>query len=364
MFGTDETCQEKSEHERQRMMKRIILLCGMLAAILVAALIFTSCVRVNAPTSTNSTYGYEDVTVDEAQQLIGENSNLIILDVRTQSEFDSGHIVNAILIPVGELADRLGELDETKTILVYCQKGVRSAQASEVLIDGGFCQVFNLEGGIIAWEEVGAEINYPPVIESFTSDEIEAAPSTACHIECIASDSNGDELRYEWSSEGGDISGTGSTVIWTASEVLGVHNITVVVTDGLGGESSSSVSINVGVNHPPVIEELIITPEAERDFNPAKMKLYKGKSCDIQCIASDPDGDELSYQWSADVPPAVRDYWSAVGSISGEGSSVTWTAPSTLSEVAVTVTASDGRGGSDTYSVVFQVATCYCSLDK
>jgi len=358
MFGTDKTCQEKLEHERQRTMKRIVLLCAMLATVLVAAVIFTSCVRVNAPTSTNSTYGYEDVTVDEAQQLIGENSNLIILDVRTQSEFDSGHIVNAILIPVGELADRLEELDETKTMLVYSQSGVRSADASEVLIDSGFRQVSNLEGGIVAWQEAGAEINYPPIIESLSSDEAKAPPLTACHIECIASDSNGDELSYEWSNEGGDISGTGSEVIWTAPEVLGIHTITVVVTDGRGGESSSSLSVNVGVNHPPVIEELIITPERERDFNRTKMRIYKGKSCDIECIVSDPDGDGLSYQWSA---AQASQYWTAVGSISGEGSVVTWTAPE-RGKVVVSVLVSDGEGGTDTEDIVFDVETCRCRL--
>ncbi len=357
MFGTDKTCQEKLEHARQRTMKRTIFLCGMLATILVAAVTFTSCVRINTPTSTNSTYEYEDVTVDEAQQLMGETGNLVVLDVRTQSEFDSGSISNAILIPVGELADRLGELDEPKTILVYSQSGVRSADASEILIESGFFQVFNLEGGISAWQEAGAEINYPPIIESLTSDEAKAPPLTACHIECIASDTNGDELSYEWSNEGGDISGTGSTVVWTAPEVLGTHNITVVVTDGRGGESSSSLSVNVGVNHPPVIEELIITPERERDFNRMKMRIYKGKSCDIECIVSDPDGDELSYQWSAD--PAS--WSSAVGSISGEGSVVTWTAPE-RGKVVVSVLVSDGEGGTDTEDIVFDVEICRCRL--
>jgi hypothetical protein len=211
---------------------------------------------------------------------------------------------------------------------------------------------------------VTVRVNNPPLITALTADSNWVHPSSSCQLRCDCGDADGDELMYEWSSEGGDISGEGPEVTWTAPDAMGTYAITVVVTDGLGGESSSSVSVNVGVNHPPVIDELVITPEAEKDFNPTKMKIYYGKSCDIQCIASDPDGDELSYQWSADVPPAVRDYWSAVGSISGEGSSVTWTAPSTLSEVAITVTASDDRGGTDTESIVFHVVTCYCVLNK
>ena len=356
MTQTHNTWQEKLEQKRAHRTKPIVFLCGTLAIMLVAAISLTSCVY--APASTSS--AYEDMTVAEAQQLISENGNLIILDVRAQSEYDSGHIPNAILIPVGELVDRLGELDKTETILVYCRSGVRSVQASEILMDSGFSQVRNLEDGIIAWQEAGAGINHPPIIETLASDETKAPPWTACHIECIASDPDGDELSYEWSTEGGNISGKDSTVTWTAPEVLGIHAITVVVTDGQGGESRTSLSINVRVNHPPVIEELIITPEHNKDFNHKKMRIYKGKSCDIECIVSDSDGDNLSYQWSTDVHPDSLS--SDVGSVSGEGSSVTWTAPPRRSKVIVSVLVSDGKGGTDTEDIVFDVVTCKCSL--
>ena len=358
MTQTHNTRQEKLEQKRWRRTKPIVFLCGTLAIMLVAAISLTSCVY--APASTSS--AYEDITVAEAQQLISENGNLIILDVRAQSEYDSGHIPNAILIPVGELVDRLGELDGTKTILVYCRSGVRSVQASEILMDSGFSQVRNLEDGIIAWQEAGAEINHPPIIETLASDKTKAPPWTACHIECIASDpdDDDDELSYEWSTEGGDISGKGSTVTWTAPEATGTYTITVMVTDGLGGVRSRSLSINVGVNHPPVIEELIITPEHKKDFNHTKMRIYKGKSCVLECVVSDSDGDNLSYQWSTDVHPDSLS--SDVGSISGEGSSVTWTAPPRRSKVIVSVLVSDGNGGTDTEDIVFGVVSCKCSL--
>jgi hypothetical protein len=211
---------------------------------------------------------------------------------------------------------------------------------------------------------VSVRVNHPPIITALTADPNPVVPSSSCQLRCVSEDADGDDLTYEWAREGGDISGEGSEVTWTAPGAVGTYTVTVVVTDGLGGESSSSLSINVGVNHPPVIEDLTITPEERNAFNYKKMKIYEGKSCDIECIASDPDGDQLTYEWSADVPPDVRDYWSAVGSISGEGPSVTWTAPSKLSEVAVTVTVSDGRGGRDTKTLVFHVVTCYCALNK
>jgi rhodanese-related sulfurtransferase len=98
---------------------------------------------------------YIDVDVSQAKQMIDSNPDLVILDVRTQSEYDSGHIQNATFIPVSELAGRLGELDKNKEILVYCASGGRSATASQTLVDNGFSKVYNMLGGITAWISAG-----------------------------------------------------------------------------------------------------------------------------------------------------------------------------------------------------------------
>jgi len=102
-----------------------------------------------------SASGYFDVSVSQAKQMIESNPNLVILDVRTQAEYDSGHIQNATLIPLTELASRLGELDKNKEILVYCGSGGRSATASQILADNGFSKVYNMLGGITAWRNAG-----------------------------------------------------------------------------------------------------------------------------------------------------------------------------------------------------------------
>jgi parallel beta-helix repeat protein len=95
--------------------------------------------------------GYVDLTASVAKNMIDVNPLLAILDVRTQSEYDSGHIRNTKLIPHTELEARIGELDENRDILVYCHSGGRSATASQILIDHGFTQVYNMLGGILAW---------------------------------------------------------------------------------------------------------------------------------------------------------------------------------------------------------------------
>jgi len=104
---------------------------------------------------TQSANSYVNVNVSEAKQMIESNPNLVILDVRTQTEYDEGHIENAVLIPVSELEGRLDELDSEKDTLVYCRSGVRSATASQILVDNGFISVYNMLGGMLAWRDAG-----------------------------------------------------------------------------------------------------------------------------------------------------------------------------------------------------------------
>jgi len=102
-----------------------------------------------------SVNGYVDVNVSGAKEMIESNPALVILDVRTVEEYNEGHIEDAVLIPVGELESRLDELDSRKDTLVYCRSGVRSATASQILVDNGFSSVYNMLGGITAWKNEG-----------------------------------------------------------------------------------------------------------------------------------------------------------------------------------------------------------------
>jgi len=80
-----------------------------------------------------------------------------ILDVREPSEFDGplGHIHNARLIPLGELAERAGELARDRPIVAVCRAGSRSAQATVILREAGFSDVANLAGGMLRWRAEG-----------------------------------------------------------------------------------------------------------------------------------------------------------------------------------------------------------------
>jgi rhodanese-related sulfurtransferase len=100
----------------------------------------------------NQNNGYMRITAEEAKQIMDTEDNYVILDVRTQEEFDEGHIPGAILIPDYEIEDRAeAELkDKEQTILVYCRSGNRSKVASAALAELGYTNVKEF-GGIIDW---------------------------------------------------------------------------------------------------------------------------------------------------------------------------------------------------------------------
>ena len=102
----------------------------------------------------NRIRGIKEVNSAEALQLIN-HKNAIILDVRQESEYKSGHLLNANLIPLGNLAGRIGELERYRElpIVVVCRSGNRSASACATLGKLGFAQAYNLSGGVIAWQK-------------------------------------------------------------------------------------------------------------------------------------------------------------------------------------------------------------------
>ena len=88
-------------------------------------------------------------------ELQTQTSGSIILDVRTEEEFESGYIAGAKNLDIRGGADFISsieELDKTKAYFVYCRSGARSGQACQLMEQMGFEQVYNLEGGVLAWE--------------------------------------------------------------------------------------------------------------------------------------------------------------------------------------------------------------------
>lgn len=89
------------------------------------------------------------------------HQDAVVVDVRTDKEFEQGHISNARHIPLGLLTDRLAEIKEYKqaTVIVACRSGARSAQAANTLQKQGFTTVLNLSGGMLAWTNANLPVD-------------------------------------------------------------------------------------------------------------------------------------------------------------------------------------------------------------
>lgn len=103
-------------------------------------------------TTASETATYQQITQEEAKEMMKADDGHIIVDVRRQDEYDSGHIPDAILIPnesiEKEQPKELPDLDQI--ILIYCRSGRRSKEASQKLADMGYTHIYEF-GGIIDW---------------------------------------------------------------------------------------------------------------------------------------------------------------------------------------------------------------------
>ena len=95
----------------------------------------------------------KEITVSELNRKLSNKEDFILLDVRTDSEYYLSNIEGAIHIPMNNVPEQLDCLNSDKEIIVQCKSGVRSARICEFLLENGYSNVKNLQGGIVAWAE-------------------------------------------------------------------------------------------------------------------------------------------------------------------------------------------------------------------
>lgn len=96
-----------------------------------------------------------EIDVQELKQRLDRGDKLTIIDVREPHEWDIGNLEpqGARLIPLGEIEERLDEIDPSEEIVLQCRSGGRSARALELLREQGYERLWNLKGGILAWSD-------------------------------------------------------------------------------------------------------------------------------------------------------------------------------------------------------------------
>lgn len=102
---------------------------------------------------------YTELSAEQTYRLL-QNTNPLILDVRTRGEFERGYLQGAYLLPVQVLQQNISQLEKYKNqdILIYCATGNRSTVASRLLIESGFKKIYNLRYGISDWERRGYSV--------------------------------------------------------------------------------------------------------------------------------------------------------------------------------------------------------------
>ena len=124
----------------------------LMTLVFTALALSTSCNKDLGDDGVKNMGTYQQITQPEAKRLMDTESDFIIIDARTQEEYDEGHIEGAILIPEYEISEHAEELLKNKDqlILVYCRSGRRSKIAAQALAELGYTNVKEF-GGIITW---------------------------------------------------------------------------------------------------------------------------------------------------------------------------------------------------------------------
>ncbi len=226
--------------------------------------------------------------------------------------------------------------------------GMRLYPWKNVALDLGYRYMLNLKGahdrngfvvklGAVYWPEK-VKPNHPPVAScSADKSSVYAESGDTVAVSVRASDPDNDPLTYSWTASGGRVEGTGTQVRWnSAGTTPGMYTVTANVNDGRGGTATCAVDIRVEPrpNRPPVM-----SCSADRST------VLVGERGRISAVASDPDGDPLTYSWRTNG-----------GQIIGSGASVQLdTSGVNPGRYDVTGRVEDGRGGAADCSVSVDV---------
>ena len=175
--------------------------------------------------------------------------------------------------------------------------------------------------------------NRPPTVTA-SCNPCTVAPGGEVRLTATASDPDGDPLTYSWSAPRGGFIGAANAAVafWRAPDATGTVRVRIQVSDGRGGTASDVVNVEVERPNPPPPGNRRPTVTASCD----PCTVAPGGEVSLTATASDPDGDPLTYSWSAPRGGFIG---------AANGAAARWRAPDGAGTVAVRVVVSDGRGG-------------------
>jgi rhodanese-related sulfurtransferase len=150
---------------------------------------------------------YTNISVKSAYKMLKSHSDILLLDVRSDYEYSVSHLYDALHFYYEEIGDRISEIEQYKemNLVIYCKSGLKSKEASTLLVNYGFLNVYNIEGGILAWLEAGFPIwttSHEVTVEEHGKVEISprVIETYDCGCECTNENNNPnlfEEIDYE-----------------------------------------------------------------------------------------------------------------------------------------------------------------------
>ncbi|TFH34077.1 MAG: hypothetical protein E4G93_05915, partial [Dehalococcoidia bacterium] len=200
-------------------------------------------------------------------------------------------------------------------------------------------------GDVTASDSIAITVkrNQSPVVSGVTANLDWVRPGDSMELRCEAEDPDGDVLTYTWTADCGELSGEGSSVIWTAPDVETECTVTVVEDDGYEGRSKGSVSVVSSLNEPLLVAGMTVTAVDEPYYIVPRddwYKVYWEDSYVIECLVNEPERI-VSYEWSDGGPVATFPVGAERIVFEGGPSKIRWTAPKERGEYLLTVTARD-----------------------
>lgn len=126
-----------------------------LFTLFIFSVFFTSgCRKTNSkdtPSQSATENPYQNISSEQLKKMIESEKNLMVIDVREKNEYNTGHIKSAILLPTSEIRSRVNEIPKDKKFVLVCASGARSSQVAAWLVQMGYKEVYNLEGGLSSW---------------------------------------------------------------------------------------------------------------------------------------------------------------------------------------------------------------------
>lgn len=251
-------------------------------------------------------------------------------------------ITAGLSLPMPKLLPWKTTLDLNYMAIIFEKRTVATATNVALGLAGrydGFANVYGIGFRVdLSREKAPTVIPHPSATCTVETSPILEGKST--NVTALISDFDLDTVSYSWSSNGGKVTGTGSSVVFDATDVApGTYQVTAKVTDKKNNQAMCSVNVVVQVAPKPN-RNPTVTCSADRTT------LIEGESTRLHALGSDPDGDPLTYSWTV-----------SAGRIIGSGTETTFDSAGVPagSTVAVTVSVDDGRGGSARCSTSLQV---------